>query len=110
MNKRPAGSLPPSNERIANAIAQAFGVSREQLAGGSRTRRVAEARMAMLALSRELGGRYATLSDLGRHFGIDHGTVLHACRRVPALCSIDAEFAERVRMAREQALTPCQPR
>lgn len=97
--------LPPTNEQIANAVCRAFGVTREELAGRRRHRQIAEARMVLLALARDLGGRYASFTKVGSYFGLDHGTVLHACKRVPDLCSIDAEFAARVRLARKHILT-----
>ena len=45
-------------------------------------------------LSRKLTTR--SLPQIGRHFGRDHTTVLHACRRIEALIVEDALFRQEV--------------
>jgi len=64
-----------------------------------RTRRVARPRQVAMYLSRELTMR--SLPEIGRRFGgRDHTTVLHACRRVSALCQEDDKFRQEVEFLR----------
>jgi chromosomal replication initiator protein len=51
-------------------------------------------------LSRKLTTR--SLPEIGRRFGgRDHTTVLHACRRVEALCAEDSAFRQEVDFLRQ---------
>jgi len=69
-----------------------------------RTRRVARPRQVAMYLSRELTMR--SLPEIGRRFGgRDHTTVLHACRRISALCEENEKFKEEVELLRS-LLTP----
>ena len=50
-------------------------------------------------LARKLTTR--SLPEIGRRFGgRDHTTVLHACRRVEALCAEDKDFSTEVEFLR----------
>jgi chromosomal replication initiator protein len=50
-------------------------------------------------LARELTMR--SLPEIGKRFGgRDHTTVLHACRRIAALCEEDKAFSEEVNFLR----------
>jgi chromosomal replication initiator protein len=100
-----AASGPPSVERIQELVAEAFGVTREELLGTSRTARVAWPRQVAMYLTRE--HTHETLPAIGRQFGgRDHSTVLHACKRAAnrigtdpdafdAVASITARLSER---------------
>ena len=60
-----------------------------------RARRVARPRQVAMYLARKLTTR--SLPEIGRRFGgRDHTTVLHACRRIEALCAEDALFKQEV--------------
>jgi chromosomal replication initiator protein len=48
-----------------------------------------------------------SLPEIGRRFGgRDHTTVLHACRRVEALCQEDKEFKTEVEFLRSVLTRP----
>ena len=80
-------------EKIITATAAAFDVSKEEMLGRRRTRRIYEARaMAMWACR-----RYTELSSptIGELFRRDHATVLHAVHAVEALRATATDFVER---------------
>jgi len=61
---------------------------------------VARPRQVAMFLARELTSR--SLPDIGRRFGgRDHTTVLHACRRIEALCKSDPVFQQEVEFLRK---------
>ena len=60
-----------------------------------RSRRVARPRQVAMFLAREITAR--SLPEIGRRFGgRDHTTVLHACRRIAALCNEDPTFKQEI--------------
>ena len=70
-----------SVERIQDAAAAAFGLSRDRLVARDRTPQVALARQIAMYLARELTAE--SLPAIGERFGgRNHATVLHAYRRV----------------------------
>ena len=78
-------SLPPaaaSLEAIQDAAAAAFEVSRERLLARDRSPKVARARQVAMYLARELTD--VSLPEIGRRFGRDHSTVVHAHKRIAA--------------------------
>ena len=78
-------SLPPREatlESIQNAAAAAFGLSRERLLARDRSPKVALARQVAMYLAREL--TEVSLPEIGRGFGRDHSTVVHAHKRIAA--------------------------
>ncbi len=109
------GSAACENDRAAilvlqRAVAEVFGLRRDDLLARCRTQDVAFPRQVAMYLARELTG--ASLPQIGRAFHRDHATVLHACRRVKDVLLRDAtladaltRLAERFRAARavEQA-------
>ena len=87
--------------RIVKQVAAAFGVTRKDLLGPSRLRRVLVPRQVAMYLARELCG--LSLPRLGTAFGgRDHTTVLHACRKVEADAVSDANLAGMVRQLRSE--------
>ena len=72
---------------IQEQTAEAFGVSVEALRSGSRAGAVAWARQVAMFLSRELTD--ATLPAIGREFGRNHTTVIHACKRTAERMAAD---------------------
>ena len=96
-------SLPPreaSLEAIQNAAAEAYGLSRERLLARDRSPKVALARQVAMYLARELTD--VSLPEIGRGFGRDHSTVVHAHKRVAADVASGGPSAATVDMLRER--------
>ena len=89
-----------SIEEIQKKTAEFYKLELRELHSPRRARRVARPRQVAMYLSRELTSR--SLPDIGRRFGgRDHTTVLHACRRIEALCRTDPVFQEEVEFLRK---------
>jgi chromosomal replication initiator protein len=96
-------SLPPkaaSLEAIQDAAAAAFDLSRDRLLARDRSPRVALARQIAMYLARELTD--VSLPEIGRGFGRDHSTVLHAHKRIAADIAAGGPAAGTVNMLRER--------
>nr|WP_243846221.1 chromosomal replication initiator protein DnaA [Rhizomicrobium palustre] len=94
---RASGSLSPktSIEDIQKKTAEFYKLDVRDFHSPQRARRVARPRQVAMYLARKLTTR--SLPEIGRRFGgRDHTTVLHACRRVEALCNEDALFKQEV--------------
>ena len=91
-----AGELP----EIVKRVCAAFGVTRKELLGPSRLRRVLVPRQVAMALAREIGGQ--SLPRIAVAFDRDHSTVLHACRKVEEMVEEDVELAATVRQLRKE--------
>jgi chromosomal replication initiator protein len=94
-------SLPPQAatlEAIQDAAAAAFGLSRERLLARDRSPRVALARQVAMYLARELTD--VSLPEIGRGFGRDHSTVVHAHKRIAADIAAGGATARTVDMLR----------
>jgi chromosomal replication initiator protein len=97
-----AGRPTPSVHDVQEAVAQAFGLTIDELKSPSRAGNVAWPRQLAMYLAREHSA--ATLPAIGRAFGgRDHTTVLYACRRArqrlaadPSLASATHELAGRL--------------
>ena len=73
---------------IQRAVAEHFGLKKDDLLSERRTRAVARPRQAAMYLAKQLTTR--SLPDIGRRFGgRDHTTVLHAVRRIEELRALD---------------------
>jgi chromosomal replication initiator protein len=99
-------SLPPdqaSLEQIQDAAAQAFGLSRERLLARDRSPNVALARQIAMYLARELTD--VSLPEIGRGFGRDHSTVVHAHKRIAADIAAGGPAARTVDMLRQRLST-----
>jgi chromosomal replication initiator protein len=90
------GELP----EIIKRVCAAFGVTRKELFGASRLRRVLVPRQVAMALAREVGGQ--SLPRIAMAFDRDHSTVLHACRKVEEMVEDDVELAATVRQLRKE--------
>jgi chromosomal replication initiator protein len=76
-------SLPSASlETIQQAAAEAFNLSRDRLLARDRSPKVAMARQIAMYLARELTD--VSLPEIGRGFGRDHSTVVHAHKRIAA--------------------------
>jgi len=84
-----------SIEDIQRKTAEFYKLDVRDFHSPQRARRVARPRQVAMYLARKLTTR--SLPEIGRRFGgRDHTTVLHACRRVEALCSEDPLFKQEV--------------
>ena len=90
------GELP----EIVKRVCAAFGVTRKELLGPSRLRRVLVPRQVAMELAREVGG--LSLPRIAVAFDRDHSTVLHACRKVEEMVEDDVELAATVRQLRKE--------
>jgi len=87
-------------EEIQKKTAEFYKLDLRELHSARRARRVARPRQVAMFLARELTSR--SLPDIGRRFGgRDHTTVLHACRRIEALCKSDPVFQQEVEFLRK---------
>ena len=86
-------------EEIQKRVAAHFNIRIADMHSARRARAVARPRQVAMYLSKQLTSR--SLPEIGRKFGgRDHTTVMHACRKVEELKSIDSSFAEDVELLR----------
>ena len=84
-----------SIEDIQRKTAEFYKLDVKDFHSPQRARRVARPRQVAMYLARKLTTR--SLPEIGRRFGgRDHTTVLHACRRIEALCEEDPMFRQEV--------------
>lgn len=94
-----------SIEDIQRKTAEFYKLELRDFQSPQRSRRVARPRQVAMFLARELTMR--SLPEIGKRFGgRDHTTVLHACRRVAALCEEDGTFKEEVNFLRSVLVRP----
>ncbi len=92
---RSAPGAKTSIEDIQRKTAEYYKLDVRDFHSPQRARRVARPRQVAMYLSRKLTSR--SLPEIGRRFGgRDHTTVLHACRRIEALCEEDPLFKQEV--------------
>jgi chromosomal replication initiator protein len=92
---RAAPAAKTSIEDIQRKTAEFYKLDIKDFHSPQRARRVARPRQVAMYLARKLTTR--SLPEIGRRFGgRDHTTVLHACRRVEALCEEDPLFKQEV--------------
>ena len=89
----------PSLQEIQEATCRELGVTLEELRGPGRSARAAFARQVAMYLSRELTSE--TLPAIGRAFGRNHTTVMHACKRTAQRIAEDASAFETVHRVTE---------
>lgn len=89
-----------SIEDIQRKTAEFYKLELRDFQSPQRSRRVARPRQVAMFLARELTMR--SLPEIGKRFGgRDHTTVLHACRRIAALCDEDTMFKQEVDFLRQ---------
>lgn len=91
---KPAASSRPSIEEICTLVCGELGVSRGELSGPSRARRIARARHMVAFLTLE--GGCGTLTELGRLFGRDPAALHRGVARLRGEIERDAELRERI--------------
>lgn len=95
VGQRSVAARKTSIEDIQRKTAEFYKLDMRDFHSPQRTRRVARPRQVAMYLARELTMR--SLPEIGKRFGgRDHTTVLHACRRVVALCDEDPLFKQEV--------------
>jgi len=75
---------------IQKTVAQHYNLTVASLLSRSRTQTVARARQIAMALAKELTAD--SLPNIGKHFGKNHTTVLHACRQITELMKHDGQL------------------
>ena len=92
---RASPGVKTSIEDIQRKTAEFYKLDVRDFHSPQRARRVARPRQVAMYLARKLTTR--SLPEIGRRFGgRDHTTVLHACRRIEALCDEDPLFKQEV--------------
>jgi chromosomal replication initiator protein len=82
-----------SISNIQRVVGEYYKIKIAEFTSKRRSRSVARPRQVAMALSKELTNH--SLPEIGDAFGgRDHTTVLHACRKVKELCSLDAEIQQ----------------
>jgi chromosomal replication initiator protein len=91
-------SLEPS--QVVNAVAKAFGISRDQMLSKDRSRNIALPRQVAMYLMREEAN--ATLPFIGETLGgRDHTTVMYACDKVAEMIERDDTLRRRIFQIRD---------
>lgn len=90
------GDLPAIVKRVCST----FDVTRKELLGPSRLRRVLVPRQVAMHLAHRYGN--LSLPRIGAAFGRDHTTVLHACRKVEEAIGADVKLAAIVEQLRKE--------
>ena len=102
--RRPRAVPAGTTGQIIQATADAFGVLVEEVLSARQTGDVALARHVAMHLARRLTRQ--SYPAIGRRFGRDHTTVMHADRAVAARCRDDAELRRRVEALAAALSTP----
>ena len=76
------------------AVAEAFGVRRQDILGETRVRSVTMARQAVMLLAVQHSGR--SLAVIGRAIGRDHSTILDGAKAAERRADADPAYAARV--------------
>lgn len=79
-------------ENIQRTVAEYYNIKVADLKSKSRSRSVARPRQMAMALAKELTTH--SLPEIGREFGRDHTTVIHACKTINELCAEDSSIQE----------------
>jgi chromosomal replication initiator protein len=99
LGSRTISARKTSIEDIQRKTAEFYKLDLRDFQSAGRARRIARPRQVAMYLARELTMR--SLPEIGKRFGgRDHTTVLHACRRIAALCEEDKAFSEEVNFLR----------
>lgn len=86
--------MPNSSDRIMDAVCKVFDITKSELLGKNRQQHIALARqVAMYLCKNELD---LSFPAVGKIFGRDHTTVLHACRRLHDDMAIKSKISSKV--------------
>ncbi len=90
---KPGGDRRVTVDDIQRAVAEHYGLKKDDLLSERRTRSVARPRQTAMYIAKQLTTR--SYPDIGRRFGgRDHTTVLHAVRRIEELKATDAGLTQ----------------
>lgn len=78
-------------QHVQKEVAKRFNIELSELKGKCRSQDIVTPRQVAMYLGRELTG--LSLPALGKAFGRDHSTVLHACRKIEEKIARDKAFA-----------------
>ena len=96
-----AAATTPTIEGVQAVVAAHFAISTAELVSAGRTARIAWPRQVAIHLARDLTG--ASLQAIGDAFGgRNHGTVLHACKRVAERVGADDNLLDELRALAER--------
>lgn len=87
-------------DQIKLAVCEHYDVTEEVLVGKKRTARIAEARHVAMYLARTMTD--LSLMDIAGRFGKEHGTVMHAVKKVKAKMETSASFQSTVELIRRR--------
>ncbi|MCS6814169.1 MAG: chromosomal replication initiator protein DnaA [Cyanobacteria bacterium] len=97
----PAEKVEASPRAVMEIVAEAFGVTIEDMRGNSRRQEISRARQVGMYLMRQHTD--LSLPKIGDEFGgKDHTTVLYGCEKVNQLKASDAAFAQTIRQLSER--------
>ncbi len=89
-----------SVEDIQKKVAEYFNIRFNDMVSVRRSRVVARPRQVAMYLSKTFTPK--SLPEIGRMFGgRDHTTVMHAIKKVQALCKVDSSFAEHIKVLKK---------
>ena len=89
-----------SVEDIQKKVAEYFNIRFNDMVSVRRSRVVARPRQVAMYLSKTFTPK--SLPEIGRMFGgRDHTTVMHAIKKVQALCKVDPSFAEHIKVLKK---------
>lgn len=92
---------------IRGAVARRFGVTERELMSPRRGQGVARCRQ--LAMFLAYRSTSFSMPQIGRAFGRDHTTVLHAIRKIEALCAEDAGLRDTLKELQAEILAQLEP-
>ncbi len=88
---------------VQRSVANYFDVRQADLSGRRRTTQVVQPRQIAMYLARELTS--TSLKDIGQAFGgRDHGTVIHACKKISQSMAAEAETRRIVQFLRDKLM------
>lgn len=100
--KAPPAIMPAAADKIVSIAADVFSIEREMITGTNRTRRVFEARAALICvLHRVLG---LSFPSIGALLGRPHSVVEYAYSQVAVLCMRSSDYSNRVELLRVHAV------
>jgi len=89
-------------EDIQKRVASHFKVSRADILSSRRTPAMVRPRQIAMYLSKHLTQH--SLPEIGRHFGRDHTTVLHAIQKIQGLIAAEGTFSEEIALLKRMLL------
>jgi len=95
-----AGSRRLDLDEIKRAVSEHYGIEVAVINGKVRTARVAEARQVAMFLIRTMTD--LSLVDIASSFGKDHGTVIHAVKKIRGKCETSASLKSTVELIKRR--------